>query len=125
MTAKGSSGTGNPYEAPVLVTSMEVEQGRKASPGSWLKFEDGRVFRRCRTKYNSTAIAQGELLTSSPASDVTLLATIFGVDDSTLPAAGQGGSIGDTTIMINKGISGVTTNEYAGGYIHVIEATGL
>ena len=113
--------TGNPFEDAIANTSMKVEQGRTSSLGTFLRFEDGRTFRRVQA--NGT-IDMGDLVEMDVSNDQALEATDFGLAAAG-PIAGEGGSIGDTAIRIAENITGIAANEYAGGFVSVTAGTGL
>lgn len=87
--------------------------------GSELRAKDGRRFRLCSS---DSDIAAGSVVVNTNNAQA-IAATYFGVDTSTAPAATEGGSIGDKSIRYCV-TSGVTANEYAGGYLVIRTGTG-
>lgn len=74
-------------------------------------FNDGRLFRVC--KNGGVALVRGKLVV---AADV--------VANHQDQAVGDDAAVGDTVISIDIGNTALTANQYAGGYIYIIDGTG-
>lgn len=99
--------SGSVYDGAATTAKNEV--GRRAA------FGDGRVFYYART---TNDISYGDLVVATQnVQEVTAA-------EFDAPAAGSGGAIGDTKINVSGLTSGVSVNEYAGGYVLVATGTG-
>lgn len=106
------------------LASGSVFDAAQATPrsevGRRVPFKDGRVFVYARA---GGTIAAGDVVVPN-LNKQTLSAGDFGADGSTAPVAGEGGAVGDRLIRISKDVSGVSENEYVGGYLLITSGTG-
>lgn len=99
----------------------EVSTTKRGDLGGVLEYSDGRRYRYCSTDSDIT-IATAVQVTLNVAA---IAATYFGVDSSTAPAAAQGGAVGDSEIAFTADLTGITKDEFAGGYLVIDAGTGL
>lgn len=99
-----TNGVGSPQSIWEAVSNPHHEVGSRAQLG------DGRVFYYARN--SGAAIVAGQLLT------VELQTAQF------TGLAVNTAAVGDTTLSITLGSTAVTADEYARGYVHVIDDTG-
>ena len=117
--AQGGIISGSVFDAAVTTPVNKI--GRRC------EFLDGRVFHYCSTVSDiSVGDLVSSLYNSAAIVEAPIPATRFGVDTSTAPAAGSGGSITDTTIAICvlSGTTAITANQYANGFLNITDATG-
>jgi len=93
---------------------------QKNPVGKCARFDDGRAYRYCKAQ---DTIVAGNLCVATP-NEQDVAVTYFGADSSTAPAAGYGGAIGDTIVQLTDDVTGITLNEYAGGYLLITDGTG-
>ena len=106
------------HDGDQLVHQVRTTQACKL--GGVLEFFDGRRYRYCSTDSDIT-ISDIVVTTNNVQA---IAATYFGVLAATAPAAGGGGAIGDTVIDFTTDVTGVTLDEFAGGYLVITTATG-
>ncbi len=112
--------SGSIWDAAIATTDTKFKEGRVPYLGQRVALGDGRVFYFARA---GGTITIGDLLAATP-NEANIAATRFGADTSTAPVTGEGGGIGDTIIRITDDVSGVTADEYAGGYLCITDDTG-
>lgn len=93
---------------------------QKVPLGQRVAYKDGRVFRYAKA---GGTIGVGNLVVAVPNAQA-IGATYFGATSAVAPIAGEGGSIGDTKIRLSDDVTGVTLDEYAGGFLTITDATG-
>lgn len=98
----------------------EVSTTKKGDLGAVLAFSDGRVYRYCST---DSDISVGQIVVTTN-NKQAISATYFGRTTSAAPIAGEGGAVGDTKIAFTSDVSGITQDEYAGGYLIITAGTG-
>lgn len=98
----------------------EVRTTQACKLGGRLEFFDGRKYRYCSTNNDLTI----GMMVQSTLNLQAIAATYFGVDSSTAPAADGGGAIGDTEIDFTTDVTGITADEFAGGYLIISDGTG-
>lgn len=113
-------GLGNVFAAAASTTDEKFKLGQYPEVGQRVRFDDGRVFRFCKA---GDTITRGAVLAATP-NVQAIAATYFGADASTAPIVGEGGAIGDKIVRLADNVSGVTADEYAGGYLVITDFTG-
>lgn len=119
-TQTGGAGSFGVFETPVINTGNKFLTTQLPCIGDCVRFDDGRVFKFARS---SGATSAGALVVSVP-NVAAIAATYFGATSAVGSISGEGGAIGDTTIRISDDVTSVTENEYAGGYLNIIDGTG-
>ncbi len=115
----GSAGDGV-YSKALATTSAKWLQSRAGNLGSCVAFDDSRTYYKMLA---GGTITMGDIVAAVP-SVQAIAATYFGVDAATAPAGGEGGGVGNTVIRLTDDVSGVTANEYEGGYLNITDETG-
>jgi hypothetical protein len=112
--------SGSVFAAAIAATAQNFKQGRMPAVGDRQAFEDGRVFHFARA---GGTIGVGDIVAAVPNSQA-IAATYFGATAALAPIVGEGGAVGDTQIRFSADVTGVTANEFAGGYLNITDATG-
>lgn len=110
----------SPYRAAYQESDAIEHASRMPYVGQRICYEDGRVFRFAKAGGTITA---GALVVAVP-NEANIAATYFGAAAGTAPIGGEGGAIGDYKVRLTDDVSGVTADEYAGGYLNITDATG-
>jgi len=111
---------GHELDDAIATTGQDFLYNRVPTVGTRKAYEDGRVFRYARA---GGTITVGALVVAVP-NEANIAATYFGADSSTAPIAGEGGRVGDTKVRFTDDVTGITADEYAGGYLAITDATG-
>jgi hypothetical protein len=112
--------SGSVFAAAIAATAQNFKQGRMPAVGDRQAFEDGRVFHFARSG-GTTGV--GDILAAVP-NEANVPATEFGVTDAVAPIVGEGGAVGDAKVRLSDAVTGLTKDEYAGGYLNITDATG-
>lgn len=113
-------GIGSVTDTAWTTTDQRWLHQRVPQVGDVRRMDDGRVYRVARA---GGTITVGDLVVAVP-NEEDIAATEFGADTSTAPIAGEGGAVGDTKVRIADDVTGVTADEYAGGYLNITDAAG-
>jgi len=93
---------------------------QKVPVGQRVVMKDGRVFRYAKA---GGTIGVGLIAAAVP-NEQAIAATYFGATAAVAPVSGEGLTVGDTKVRLTDDVTGVTANEYAGGFLTLTDAAG-
>jgi len=93
---------------------------QKNEIGKRCQLSDGRVFRYAKA---AGTITVGDAVVNTVNSQA-IAATYFGLTAAVAPIGGEGGTAGDQKVRLSADVTGVTVDEYAGGYLCITNDTG-